>query len=128
MRNRILIAILATLFSTLVFHSGVYAGGYDCEYRWTESQSEPYLFKLRKKENQYWDWGTLPRTLEHNDSKGFLVLYKTYSAADQAHVDVRIINKNTHAFVISTTQILAEGIHKGHGAHGFGTCKKVNND
>ena len=118
--------LLLPLLAALALPTAVNAGGYDCEYRWTKSQSEPHVFTVRKEGNKYISYGKyLKSTFEHNESKDFLVLYKSYSAEDQAHVDVRIINKNTLAFVFSTTYILAEGMHKGHGSTGFGRCKKI---
>ena len=117
--------LLLPLLAALALPTAVKAGGYDCEYRWTKSQSEPYMFTVRKKGNQYFEDDIFKSTYENNESKDFLVLYKTYSAEDQAHVDVRIINKNTLAFVFSTTYIVADGIHKGDGSTGFGRCKKI---
>ena len=122
--------LLLPLLAALALPTVVNAGRYDCEYRWPNvPQVEPFVFKVRKEGNQYISFGKyLKSTFEHKESKDFLVLYKTYSAEDMGDVDVRIINKNTLAFVISNTQIIAEGMHKGDGNTGFGRCKKVNNE
>ena len=123
--------LLLPLLAALSLPNVVNAGGYDCEYRWPNISKGPFEFKVRKIRNQYFDISfsrTYPSAYKHHESKDFLVLYKTYSAEDMGDVDVRIINKNTLAFVISNTQIIAEGMHKGHGNTGFGSCKKVNNE
>ena len=121
--------LLLPLLAALALPTAVNAGSYDCEYRWPNaSQGGSFVFKVRKIRNQYFDISfsrTYPDAYEHNESKDFLVLYKAYSAEDMGIVDVRIINKNTLAFVISNTQIIAEGMHKGHGNTGFGRCKKI---
>ena len=121
--------LLLPLLAGLALPTAVNAGSYDCEYRWPNtSQGGSIVFKVRKIRNQYFDNSfsrTYPDAYEHNESKDFLVLYKAYSAEDMGIVDVRIINKNTLAFVFSTTYIVADGIHKGDGSTGFGRCKKI---
>jgi hypothetical protein len=65
-----------------------------------------------------------------------LVLYSPYAGQEQAQVDVRIINKKTLAFILSTTYIYQDGKrsaltddlylgHKGDGGHRTGKCKIV---
>ncbi|MCL0039651.1 hypothetical protein M1M85_01745 [Nitrospinaceae bacterium] len=136
MKNqKIIIASIVLLF--LVFSSSAYAGGYDCEYPCFGSGKKTCNFKIKKKGEEYiGQHAPIFRTYEHIDRDGFLVLYSPYTGQEQAHVDVRIINKKNLSFVISSTYIYQDGKrgaltdelylgHKGDGGHRTGRCKIV---
>ena len=136
MKNqKIIIASIVLLF--LVFSSSAYAGGYDCEYSCFGSGNKTCNFKIKKKGKDYiGQHAPIFRTYDYIDRDGFLVLYSPYAGQEQAQVDVRIINKKTLAFVLSTTYIYQDGKrraltdelylgHKGDGGHRTGKCKIV---
>lgn len=126
MKKPQLLAIIAALFTPLVFTSGAYAEGYDCEYRCFGSGTKTCEFKVRKIGNRY-RGKIIDTTYEHIDSNEFLLLYEPNVRDTGASVGVRIINKRTLAFVISSTYITAHAIHKHHkgdGGHVSGRCVK----
>jgi len=136
MKNqKIIIASIVLLF--LVFSSSAYAGGYDCEYSCFGSGNKTCNFKIKKKGKDYiGQHAPIFRTYDYIDRDGFLVLYSPYAGQEQAQVDVRIINKKTLAFILSTTYIYQDGKrsaltdelylgHKGDGGHRTGKCKIV---
>jgi hypothetical protein len=134
MKNKKTIITSIALFS-LVFSSGAYAGGYDCEYPCFGNGNKICNFKIKKKGKEYiGQHAPIFRTYEYIDREGFLVLYSPYAGQEQAQVDVRIINKKTLAFILSTTYIYQDGKrkaltdqlylgHKGDGGHRSGRCK-----